>query len=536
MDFNQVAYDFLHSCKIPISKSYLSERLQSHPEYPSLKSLTDLLDEFGLENKVLYVSEKNRWRELNFPFLCFMHTDEGSNFQIITNPKSLNSEAVFLKRWSGIVLLIDKQSKIVHPEHDLRLREEKNSKMLLWLFLIAITSLLFTRQLFQFELNLFIHFVLSVAGLIVSCSIIGYSMGLKSNVSELFCKIEESGCNKVLNSKLGRFNNHVGLGDFAAVFFASWLFYLSFSNQFEFQTNLRLLLIVYLFAFSFTLFSLAYQLYLKSLCKLCLILVLIIWSQSFNIAFSSREAYGLSLYDISLPLNACLTYAIGFSLLCSWFIIKPFINNYRIQFEDKIKIRKWRQDPRWFDALLPLHKKIDDVVWRKEIFYGNQTGVLQIIIVSDPYCNFCAEAHKELNNILEKHPNDIGVRIRFTLKSLDIKNKSYQAALSILKTYEDLVWQIPSEDPNIFMRKIIDFWFANQNLLIFNKKFKLDADDSELIESLIEKSKIWADSMEVVQTPAFFINGNEMPNPHNFKDLFLFISEYIDILKEKNTI
>ena len=534
MDFNTIAYDFLKRCKIKISKNYLQERLQSHPEYPSLKSLTDLLDEFGIENIVLHIKEKERWKELDFPFLTYVISENGGgDFEIIKNNNSVSSESEFLSRWSGIVLLIDNKQKILHTEHNVQFKKERSFKRLLWSILIILFGLFLLNQLLQFELGLFIHFLLSLGGLAVSCAIVALGMGLKSNISELFCKVEKLGCNKVLNSKLGRFGDSVGLGDVSAIFFSSWLLYLPFSFQFENYQNLKLFSIIYTFASLFTIISLVYQWQLKSWCKLCLMIISILWIQSLNIAFHLPKPLTFSNYFIQIPLRAYLIFGMSFCLAFFWLVVKPLVLLKQAQLYDKIRIRKWRQDPNWFSVLLPLHKRIDDTVWAKEIFYGNPNGVLQIIVVSDPYCHYCSQAHHELNKILNDHPNDIGVRIRFTFKSLDSTNKIYQAAFAIINAYEELVWKTSTHDSNDLMKNIVADWFEHQNLLSFNEKFNTSFNEHQQIDALLKNSKKWADSIEITQTPSFFINGYEMPNPHTFKDLFLFASDYIEILKKQ---
>jgi len=39
---------------IPVSKTFLREQLLSHPDYPSLLSITDTLNELHIENTALH--------------------------------------------------------------------------------------------------------------------------------------------------------------------------------------------------------------------------------------------------------------------------------------------------------------------------------------------------------------------------------------------------------------------------------------------------------------------------------------------------
>ncbi|PIB38982.1 thioredoxin domain-containing protein [Maribacter sp. 4G9] len=536
MEFYKIANDFLNSAGVSVSINYLRERLESHPQYPALISLTDILDEFQIENTAIRIQQKEKWKELETPFLAHVVFADGrTDFELISRQKDVGSVECFLGRWTGIALTLGANKKIKHEQHNEQYKKEKSSRIVKR-SIISLTTLLFViKQMIFFNPVVFTHFMLSIIGLGISCAIIARSMGLKSNIAELFCKIEESGCNKVLNSRLGRFAGNIGLGDITAIFFGSQMIYMTFSTHFETSQNLILLSSIQAFAFVFTPVSLIYQWRLKSWCRLCLTIVAIIWAQSANFIWHLFILESYSLEKIHQPLETYLLFAISIFFASFWIIVKPLIIKERENLPQKIRIRKWRQDPGWFHALLPLHKRIDDTIWDKEIFYGNPKGLLQIIIVSNPYCEYCATAHSELDAILKKHPEDIGVRIRFTLKSYTPSNENYKAVFEILNSYEQLVWKRKLDHESESMRRIISDWYEHPDLSVW-KYHTHHYQNHNIIDGLIKKSIAWARAMEVHQTPAFFINGHEMPNPHTFRDLFLFISDYIEILRRENSV
>jgi hypothetical protein len=49
-----VTYELLKFNKIPVTKSYLRERLQSHLDYPSLVSISDVLKRYKAEHIFLH--------------------------------------------------------------------------------------------------------------------------------------------------------------------------------------------------------------------------------------------------------------------------------------------------------------------------------------------------------------------------------------------------------------------------------------------------------------------------------------------------
>ena len=533
MEFHEIAYGFLKTARVSVSRNYLRERIESHPDYPSLSSLTDILDELEIEHFALHVEEKHRWRELDFPILAHMVTKTGKlDFETIKNEARIKSEKEFLNAWTGITLFLGEKRSIAHEEHEKQNNKEKFSRRLLWSVIGLLTLFIMLPHMASFKWVFFINSLLAFVGLAISGIIVSYSLGISTGVSDLFCKVGESGCDTVLGSKLGKLGGDIGLGDLTAVFFGGLLIYSSLSLDFDANSNLVFLTLLSAFAFVFTFISISYQLYLGSWCKLCLFLTLIIWLQTGNLAFHVLPLLDGTFNTYVPTFKQISIFGISMLLASGWLIAKPLVIAKRNSLFDKIKIRKWRQNPRWFHALLPLHKKVNDSIWEKEIYYGNPNGVLQVMIVSGPFCKYCAMAHFQMNQILAQHPEDIGVRIRFTLHSTDEQTRDYDAVFQILSAYEQFVWNGKSGQTNTLMKDIISDWYETADLEQWKSKYPLDGVNETDIIALVSKSIQWSKSMGIQQTPAFFINGFEMPNPHRFRDLFLFATEYIQILKQ----
>lgn len=533
MELYNVIYNYLNHQGVKSSKKYLRERLEAHADHPSLKAITDTLDDFKVESQAIRLENKEDWKELDFPFLAHMFTPEnGEQFQIIKSRKDITLKNGFLKKWTGIVLLLDENGKISNEEHNYYHKKEKQERAILWTSISLLGLFFIIQQVLNFQFTLFIHFMLSITGLIITGAIIAYSMGTTTDISDIFCKVGKSGCKKVLGSKLGRFAGDIGLGDLAAVFFGGMIIYLFFANSYEIKENLSLLIVIQSLAFVLTLVSIFYQAYLRSWCKLCLAATFILWLQMTNLVLFFENP---TIFFTQMELSFGIVLVFGMSILLAsfWFLAKPLIISSGREFNQRIRIRKWRQDPKWFDVLLPLHKKVDDSLWEKEIYYGNPSGALQFIIVSNPYCPSCAKAHHELHKILDKHPKDVGIRIRFVMEAFDMKKKEYRAISKILNAYEELVWRKKLDNMEPLMKNIITDWYNDPNLDQWERKYNFTINNPTAIDELIKKSIQWSYDMQVSQTPAFFVNGHEMPEPHTFKDVFAFVSDYIDLLKNR---
>lgn len=66
---------YLQNFNIWVSKLFLCSRMQSHPDYPSLVSFTDTLDETGLVYSAV-IADKEKYHELQYPLLEYVKRGE----------------------------------------------------------------------------------------------------------------------------------------------------------------------------------------------------------------------------------------------------------------------------------------------------------------------------------------------------------------------------------------------------------------------------------------------------------------------------
>jgi ABC-type bacteriocin/lantibiotic exporter with double-glycine peptidase domain len=110
---------------ITISPSLLKEKLQAHPDYPSLLAVTDTLDELGIDNAALQI-DKERINEVPTPFLA--HDAAKGEFVVINNvQQQLSPGSELEKNWNGMAQLAEKPKGWHHTENEKRLAEEKKS-------------------------------------------------------------------------------------------------------------------------------------------------------------------------------------------------------------------------------------------------------------------------------------------------------------------------------------------------------------------------------------------------------------------------
>lgn len=522
MGFEDVTAQYLKASRIKFSRKLLNEQLKAHPDYPALNSLTDMLDDWGMEYSALQL-EPDDLRQMAYPFLAHIITQNGyEDFKIVRNHKQVQDErSDFLKSWTGVALWIAPESPVKNDGHVELIRKEQTMRWLKGIipliFIGALATLFFRLN----ELNSLIFSLMSLAGIIVSGSIVAYNLGVDNRLTRSFCKIEESGCHQVINSGFSRILPGIHLDDMALLYFGSLLLFQLFTVA-GFETYLLLVALPVLVSGLVSLASLGYQLVHKTWCKLCLLLNLVIWSQ---LAFSLLNLPKFSITSIVPPLSEAL---LAISLASCWLLIRPLVEASKRVTEQDIRIRKWRQDPRWFQALLPLHKAIDRSIWDKELFLGNPRGALQITLASGPYCVPCAMAHRQLGDMLERFPKDIGLRLRFAVK--ETNTKDIEAVTYLLHLIEEQVWSEHGLG-EVALKKILDDWFDQQNLDEFSERYTISGSNGALVEELVAKHINWRKQFQIDQTPGFFVNGHEMPNPHTLQDLDSFLEQFIENIK-----
>ncbi|MCE7995326.1 MAG: hypothetical protein HEP71_25335 [Roseivirga sp.] len=528
MSFEVIVYQLLRICRIPVSKNYLFERLKAHPDYPSLASLTDLLDEWELEYSALQL-EPSDLDQMEYPFLAHVVTAQGmEDFEIVKSTRQLEQDKErFLNAWTGIVIWIAGEATISSEEHQREVSIERIQKGFLYIIGTLTLALLAYSFVSQFQWTNTLFALLSLAGIVVSATIVAYAMGIDSSISKSFCKVGISGCQKIINSSFSKLLPNVHISDLVLSYFTGLFLIQVLAINNAQEIIFSLFLIPAGLALLASLFTLGYQLLKNDWCKLCLLLTAIIWAQAALIVIMLPSPGEPVISDGILTQSLLI-----FTLSSGWILIKPFVEKSQKVESQNITIRKWRQNPSWFQALLPLHKAIDKNLWSKEVFYGNPSGALQITLATGPYCHPCSIAHARLDHIYARYPNDIGVKIRFVIKESNPIDR--EATLAILNTYDKLLWQDkgPLEYiPNPLSGQIIKDWFSKQDLKAFNKRYKPEKEENPDMIKLMRQHIHWGQQFQIEQTPGFFVNGFEMPNPHTLTDLNIFLDSYMELLK-----
>lgn len=174
-----------------------------------------------------------------------------------------------------------------------------------------------------------------------------------------------------------------------------------------------------------------------------------------------------------------------------------------------------KYDTRIFNALLPKQKKLEHNATGLGITVGNPDAENTIIKVCNPYCGPCAAAHPEIEAIIENNPN-VKAQIIFTATN-KIEDRGSYPVKHLLA--------IAAKQNEIETKKSLDDWYLapQKDYETFKLKYPMNGELEEQGDKL-NKMKDWCTKVDIQFTPTIFINGYQMPDVYEIKDLKYLLS------------
>jgi hypothetical protein len=115
-----ITHRLLAELGVKVNYSSVATYIETHPEYPALKSISDCLHHFKVPNQTLRIEKKDYWRtHLPFPFITPAVEDEDS-FTLVQEIDDVNlrlatdkhqyfklTKEEFLNTWEGVILVAE---------------------------------------------------------------------------------------------------------------------------------------------------------------------------------------------------------------------------------------------------------------------------------------------------------------------------------------------------------------------------------------------------------------------------------------------
>lgn len=513
----QTSKKILELLEVRFTGNYLKEEILTHPQFPSLLTLSDVLEKYHISTLPLKIG-KEKLDQIPTPCIVQVRVQGKEYFQTLSHiaEDSLAGHDEtgkafkvrredFLNIWTGVVLAVEKNENAAEPGIKESIQREK-----IQTFLIA-GMVLFALIAVGFGWNdmgtgygpaAAGFLLLKLIGLGISGLIVWREIDKDNPLVQKLCAGGGTAdCNTVLDSKDFKFaDGAISPGSLAfAYFFAgSWLLLTQLSSPVLLPTIAWLSLAT----FPVVVISLYFQVFkIKNWCRLCLFLIGILVLEM---------AWAQQIYQYPIDLLAVSSFAFLFiATLLGWIYMKPILDAKDKLYAYKRNLKKIKTDPIIFDTLLSRSKKLRYPTDGLGIILKNKSPKYQVIKVCNPYCGPCAKAHPELERLVEAGSIDLQVIFVTNGNMDDLHAKTISHFLAINSKGNPRVTQ-----------EALDQWYSaeKKDYVVFADLYPMNGELDQQQEKLLAM-KTWCENEGITHTPTFFINGYELPKEYGIADI-----------------
>lgn len=509
---------FLRELRIPYTSSFVNEMYEKHPFKYNLLGLSRMLYLFSVPNMTIKIEEKaNSLDKISLPFVAYIKNDffiikriKDKYIDCSHNGKNKSIEKdIFLKNWSGVALLAEKNENSGEPNYEKHQKKEKWIITIKSFFLFLAIALFLYYFLIQesYKNNGVIWLlILNLVGFIVSAMIVGRKIDERQFYGDKLCHLFKKGnCDNVLDSSASKLFGIWSWGDIGASYFLSNIIIVSFFPSFVFY-----LAIVNVFTLPYTFWSIWYQKYeVEQWCTLCLIVQSILWLIFFTGVFEGY--FKCSFFLLEDFFKLVLIY---FLLFC---VVELVV--FALQLNVKYKEIIWK-----FNCL-KTSQDVFKLMWKKEpcypvdkadscILFGNEKAPHLLTFITNPHCTPCAEIHQKIDEILECLGDRLCVQYIFVSFNKELE----RSALCLIKEYF-------SASDKSTVKKVYSTWY--QGTKNDKKKFlaKFDYEFDENVMQTYIAHKTWCDSRGLHSTPTILWDGRKLPACYTLEDFIYLLSD-----------
>lgn len=513
-----------------VTRSSIKKDVEEHPDFASLLSVSDVLNNFGVETLSIKV-RKEQLKELPPPFIAqvkrkqelFIVVKEinGSNINFL-NPDTLTSETTdfktFESQFTGVVLLAKADENAGEKDYKKHLREEKSRKLTNLLSVIAIpvfTLLIIGLTLFNYgtsSIAAIIYTLTTLAGAFVSGLLLWYEVDQYNPGLQQICSSgKKTNCSAILHSKASKIFG-VSWSVIGFAYFAGSLLSLLIAGIYDLPV---LFIITWLnvIALPYIVFSIYYQAKIaRQWCVMCLTVQLILALQFIVALFG-----GLHTIPVE-AITALNIFTIAVCFIIPFFavhLLLPTLQKAKESKENKIALQRLKHNPQIFEALLAKQKIIAESTDGLGITIGSPSAKHKLIKVCNPYCGPCARAHPAIDELLRNNP-EIHFQILFNAngEQNDAKTAPVKHLLAIAEKGNEEV-----------TKQALDDWYLapKRDYVTFANKYPMNGELKEQNEK-IGAMYDWCGKTGITFTPTFFINGYQLPEIYSVVDLKYFLS------------
>ncbi len=515
----KTTYVWLNSAGYKLNRSYCKEEITTHPDYPALISVIDLLDKIGMSYEALR-SDPSYINEFNYPLLAHIKEPGNEHMHLILDPSGWDKMKEITRYWTGIVLYT-KMNAVWQQEGNLAFKKaenKRNANLLCFLILGLGFYLASMFELSNILINIFGFF--SFVGIIISLIAMTVELGIDNQIAKQVCgAVGKRGCDQVISSHFAVGFAGTSLADISVYYFTTqFIVYLIGCWHSELFQSIYLLSYAGPAIAFWSFYMQGWK--VKQWCTICLCISGILISQS---VISFAAAFVLTGIFPELVFLAIFLIIV--------MVIVPIKQLIKINYSNKIKLielKRWLLDADLFIDQLELSQQVDTSFWENDVLLGNPRSSFIITMVCNPYCGPCARAHKKIDALLKQFPGKICVQIRFLFISPSENNKLAVATKSILQKAVSL------QNNNDQLQEMLSDWFEWMD---YDKWcIKWMPDKTIDVNHRMNQHFRWIEENSIVFTPTFFINGRKIPGRYSLENIPNLIPQLTKIFDKEFTI
>lgn len=488
-------------------------RIQHHPDYPSLSSLSSALHGWGIETFAAQIN-KAQLSEISFPAIA--HSQKyGGQFLVLTEFKDdqvtyHDSESgwitehvdEFAKQWTGIVLLVDKSELSGDPDSAEKIRREKLTKTgnrISTFFLVGIVCTVLYAVYDASGILMTLSTLCFIAGAVVSVVIVFSEIG--NTWVKSFCSIGKNiDCNSILKSPAATLFGWLKMSDVGVVwFFTASLSVVSGMISDRLIEVFSILAAGSFFAAFYIPFSILYQwLVAKKWCSLCLAVQALL---AINVLLLGYHFQFESLLSIDLT-AIFIVFAIMASVIVVLIQLKPqFIKAQQLEVV-KRDLTTFKLDHELFAMALEKQPVVEIEEYAKEITIGSLTAPANLVLVLSPLCESCATAFRTVLHMVRRMPEKLNVTFRFSTSTAD-------DSTSVVSH----LYSLPDEN----REKALEDWFSVRDFKRWAKLYPTDVQEDA--QQIADRHQIWLSWVRISRTPSVLMNRRKVPAQYTLDDL-----------------
>ena len=406
--------NLLISLNVQHSISFLEDCLLSHPEYPSILSVSDTLKKYEVDCLVLRI-DSSKLEDLPKPAIVQISITGINLFHVLlefSNEKAVylndknglveNTRDDFLAMWTGIYLMPKTSELSAEPNIDKVLAKRKIRTLsitatAIFLTLWFLIELLKLATVYTAEIIFFAVFyaIVKLLGLATATMLLWYEVDRYNPVLRSICSGHKKvDCDSVLSSRYANIiNGQLSLSSLAFAYFFGSFCYLLFNHfSIEFFSIMAFLSFATLPCIMASFF---YQFaIIKQWCKFCIAIQVILVAEIITALGGSFHLQHFRLDMLPMLISLLIIPVIV------WKWLKPLLENEKEAKLVERELNRIKGNPNVFQGLLAKTRKIRTKANNLGIIIKNEKAKFNVLKVCNPYCGPCSKAHLALEELV----------------------------------------------------------------------------------------------------------------------------------------